>query len=59
MSIVVTPTGFKTGSKGKVINTTDKAAALFGSMSKSDARKLRKEVRAAGLTRFAAVRRAA
>lgn len=59
MSIIVTPTGFKVGSKSKVINNSDKAAALFGSMPKGEARKLRKELRAIGLTRYAAVRRAA
>lgn len=59
MSIILTPTGFKTGTKSKVINSGDKAAALFGTMPKGEARKLRKELRANGLTRFAAVRRAA
>jgi hypothetical protein len=56
MKIEKTATGFKLG-KGKVVNTPQKAAALFGSMPKSDARKLRKELSAMGLARFAVVPR--
>lgn len=53
MSVILTATGFKTSSKGKVVNNGDKAAALFGSMPKGEARKLRKELRERGLAKFA------
>lgn len=59
MTIIKTATGFKLGSKGKVVNSADKAAAFFGSMSKSNARKVRRELVANDLARFATVARAA
>lgn len=61
MNVIVTKTGFKTSPKGKVINSADKAADLFGSMTKGAARKFRKLLRTEGLAKYAAVpaRRAA
>ena len=59
MTIIITATGFKVGSKGKVANTPEKVAIEFGSMPKSDARKIRKQLYAAGKIGLAAVRRAA
>lgn len=59
MSVILTATGFKTSSKGKVVNTDDKAADLFGSLPKGEARKLRKELRAKGRAKFAVVSRKA
>ena len=59
MTIIITPTGFKTSKSGKVANTPEKAAIEFGSRSKSDARKIRKQLYAAGKIGLAAVRRAA
>lgn len=55
LNLIVTATGFKVGSKGKVVNNSEKAGNLFGSMPKGEARKLRKRLRDEGLTRFAAV----
>lgn len=55
MSVILTATGFKIGSKGKVVNNGEKAASLFGSMPKGEARKLRKQLRAEGLVKFAAI----
>jgi hypothetical protein len=60
MTVILTPTGFKTAPKGKVVNDADKAAALFGSMPKGEARKLRRQLSAIPeVRRYASVRRAA
>lgn len=58
-NFIVTPTGVKKGSKGKVANTAEKIGPVFGSLSKPEARKLRKLMAANGLRGLAAVRRAA
>ena len=59
MAIIITPTGFKTKASGKVANTPDKASGLFGTMTKSEARKARKALAAGGKVGLAAARRAA
>lgn len=59
MTAILTPTGFKVGSKGRVANTPSKAAIEFGKLSKSEARKVRKELYRRGDVNLAAVRRAA
>lgn len=59
MTAILTPTGFKVGSKGKVANTPDKAAIEFSKLSKGKARQLRKMLYANGKVNLAAARRAA
>lgn len=56
-TLELTPTGFKIGSKGHVINTPEKAAEFFGSMPKPEARRIRRQLHAAGKTALAAVPR--
>lgn len=64
LNVIVTATGFKVGSKGKVINNAEKAKALFettspatffGSMPKGNARKLRKKLWNMNLASIAAI----
>lgn len=59
MTIIMTATGFKVGSKGKVANTVEKAAEAFAMLPKGLARKARKELHAAGKKNLAAVSRKA
>jgi hypothetical protein len=53
--VVVTATGVKVGSKGRVANTPEKVGSLLGTMSKSEARKVRKALFASGKRRLASV----
>ena len=60
MKVIVTATGVKLGSKGLVANTAEKVGSLLGTMSKGEARRVRKELRKGGHNNLAgAVRRAA
>ncbi len=52
-SITLTPTGFKTSSKGKVIPPS----TLLASVSKGTARRIRKEARRHGFIRHAGAKR--
>lgn len=54
-NVIATPTGIKISARGKVTNMS----AAYGSMSKGDARKLRKALRAAGHIQHAAASRCA
>jgi hypothetical protein len=58
-NIIVTKTGAKVGSKGKVANNRDKMGQLLAALPKGEARKVRKELRANGLGGLAGARRAA
>lgn len=59
MTAILTPTGFKVGSKGRVANTPEKAAVEFGKLSKGEARQVRKMLYENGKVNLAAERRAA
>ena len=54
MTAILTATGVKIGSKGRVANTPAKVGTLLAGMSKSDARKIRKALFAKGLRNLAA-----
>jgi hypothetical protein len=54
MTAILTATGVKIGSKGRVANTPAKVGTLFAGMSKSDARKVRRALFAKGLRNLAA-----
>ena len=56
-NLIVTATGFKTSSKGKVANTVEKAGIEFGKMSKGDARQVRKVLFAKGKRNLSAAPR--
>lgn len=53
-TVYVAKTGLRLGSKGKVTSPS----AMFAKMTKGEARKLRKALRAAGAAKFAAMPRA-
>lgn len=59
LNVIVTATGFKVGSKGRVANTPDKAAVELSKLSKGEARKVRKMLYENGKVNLAAARRAA
>lgn len=56
-NVVVTPTGVKLGSKGRVMNTPEKVGTLLGERSKGEARKIRKTLFKAGKKALAAAPR--
>lgn len=58
-NVIVTATGAKIGSKGKVANNQDKMGQLLATLPKGDARKVRKQLREKGLGGLAGARRAA
>lgn len=55
--LVVTPTGFKIGSKGRVINNADAAKSFYQQNDKGTNRAVRKRLRSEGRARFAGVTR--
>jgi len=57
MSAILTKTGVKIGSKGKVANTAAKMGELLGGLSKGEARKVRKLAAAGGFKNLAAAPR--
>lgn len=57
--IIVTATGAKDGSKGKVANTPDKMGELLAKLPKGEARQVRKQLRGKGLNNLAGAARAA
>jgi hypothetical protein len=59
LNLIVTATGFKVGSKGKVANTPEKAGIEFGNMNKGEARKARKMLFVGGKRHLAAAPRLA
>ena len=59
MTTILTATGVKMGSKGRVANTSAKVGTLLAGMSKSEARKVRKALFAKGLRNLAAAPRIA
>lgn len=59
MGVTLTKTGAKIGSKGRVANTPEKMGELLGTLPKGEARKVRKQLRANGLTNLAGAKRAA
>ncbi len=56
-NFVVTPTGVKLGSKGRVMNTPEKVGTLLGELSKGQARKVRKTLFKSGKVALAAAPR--
>ena len=56
-NVVVTPTGVKIGSKGRVMNTVQKVSETLGTMSKGAARQFRKKLYELGYKSFAAAPR--
>ena len=58
-SVIVTATGAKLGSKGKVANDQSKMGELLAKLPKGESRKVRKQLRAKGLNGLAGARRAA
>jgi len=48
MTVVLTATGVKIGAKGKVANTPEKVGELLGTLTKGEARQVRKQLFASG-----------